>query len=286
MNWLRSLSLPKIGTSRPNKRDVPDHMWVNCPECGHVLFRRDLEDNHHICSQCDHHMRMPIADRFALLLDSKGKNIAMPQVKEDPLAFKDSKRYKDRLKDARSKTDEDDAILSRYGTVNGNGVVMSVMNFAFMGGSMGQAVGEGIVTACEEALKRQCPFVMVASSGGARMQEGMLSLMQMPRSIIAIKNLKQARLPVIMILADPTTGGVSASFAMLGDIAIAEKGAIIGFAGARVIQETIRTPIPEGFQKAESLKDHGMVDMVVSRHDLKEQLGRVLSLLTQKHIAS
>lgn len=282
MNWLTNIIRPKI-RSVVEQKDVPDNLWHKCPSCEGMLFHRDLEANINVCYHCNHHMRIDVTQRLELLFDEGlFKKVALPDVIHDPLKFKDRKKYADRLKDTRSKTKVQDAIMVAKGTIGGKPTVIAAFDFRFMGGSMGAAVGEGIVTGAEEAVKDNAAFIVIPSSGGARMQEGMISLMQMPRTIVATSRVKEAGLPYIVLLADPTTGGVSASFAMTGDIHIAEPGCTIGFAGKRVIQETIREELPEGFQTAEYLLDHGMIDMVVARKDLHVTLSRILDLLFNK----
>ena len=282
MNWLTNYVRPKIqALVRP--KEVPDNLWHKCPGCGHMIFHRDLEKALNVCQHCGHHMRLAVKKRIEMLLDDgKYTRIELPKAVEDPLKFKDQKRYSDRLKDTRSKTGEHDAIIVAHGRMGGINVVMAGFNFDFQGGSMGIAVGEGLVAAAELAVLQDAPLIVVPASGGARMQEGILSLMQMARTTVAVEKVKEKHLPYIVLLTDPTTGGVSASFAMLGDIAIAEPGAVIGFAGARVIESTIREKLPEGFQKAEYLLEHGMIDMVVPRRDLRATMIRVLSLLRNR----
>lgn len=285
MNWLTRTLRPKL-KSLSAPRDVPDNLWVKCPACGQMIYRRDLENNLYVCPHCGHHHRLPVKERLKHLFDDgRYKMIKTPSGAVDPLKFKDTKKYADRLREAREKTQEQDCVLIASGDVGGIPTTIGAFDFAFMGGSMGISAGEAIVKGCEHAVSKKQPFVMVVSSGGARMQEGILSLMQMARTTIGIQELKAAGLPYIVILSDPTTGGVSASFAMLGDIHIAEPGSIIGFAGARVIEQTIREKLPEGFQRAEYLKDHGMVDMVVARKDLPKTLAQTLSLLLRKQAA-
>lgn len=280
MNWLTNVVLPRI-RAVVSKREVPDNLWTKCPSCAQMLFQRDLERNLNVCPSCGHHMRVEAKERLAMLFDSgQFTRIELPKVNADPLKFRDSKRYSDRLKESQAKFGPgSDAILVAHGKIGGNSAVIAAFEFGFMGGSMGMAVGEAIVTAARLAVLQSAALIVVPSSGGARMQEGILSLMQMPRTTIAVDEVKEAGLPYIVLLTDPTTGGVTASFAMLGDLAIAEPGCIIGFAGARVIEETIREKLPEGFQRAEYLHEHGMVDMVVRRHELHDTLGRVLGLL-------
>lgn len=280
MNWLTNFVRPKIQALMHKKNEIPDNLWTKCSACGHMLFHRDLMENLNVCHHCNNHMRLDAKQRLNMLFDNHVFTLVpIPKVIADPLKFKDSKRYTDRLKEYRQKTGNEDAILVAFGHIGGHSAVVAAFNFAFMGGSMGMAVGEGIVTAADLAVRSRCPLVVVPSSGGARMQEGILSLMQMPRSVIAVERVKNAGLPYITLLTDPTTGGVSASFAMLGDVSIAEPGAIIGFAGARVIEETIRQKLPEGFQRAEYLLAHGMIDMVVHRKDLQKEIGKLLGLL-------
>jgi acetyl-CoA carboxylase carboxyl transferase subunit beta len=284
MNWLTNFVRPKI-QALMRKSEVPDNLWDKCDACDHMLFHRDLVENSYVCHYCQHHMRLSIQERLELLFDNKTFiKSTLPQILADPLKFKDTKRYTDRLKDYRQRTGREDAIIVASGKINAQPAVVAVFDFSFMGGSMGMAVGEGILTAADLSIKTRSAFIIVPASGGARMQEGILSLMQMPRTTIAVEKVKEAGLPYIVLLTNPTTGGVSASFAMLGDIAIAEPGAIIGFAGARVIEETIRQKLPENFQRAEYLLDHGIIDMVIHRHKLKETLGRILGMLTPKQI--
>ena len=282
MNWLTNYVRPKLqALVRP--KEIPDNLWHKCPSCGHMIFHRDLDRDLHVCQHCQHHLRLSVAKRLELLFDDgRYQRIELPKTEDDPLKFRDLKRYTDRLKDARVKTSEHDAIVVAHGRMGGTNVVVAAFNFDFQGGSMGVAVGEGVVAAAELAILQDSPLIVVPASGGARMQEGILSLMQMARTTVAVDKVKERRLPYIVLLTDPTTGGVSASFAMLGDIAIAETGAVIGFAGARVIESTIREKLPEGFQKAEYLLDKGMVDMVVHRRDLRATLVRVISLLRHR----
>ncbi|MBI4966887.1 MAG: acetyl-CoA carboxylase carboxyltransferase subunit beta [Rhodospirillales bacterium] len=279
MNWLANLVRPKIQKwVRP--KDVPDHLWNKCPACANMIFHRDLEKNLFVCQHCGHHLKLAIKDRFAMLFDDGlFQKIELPKAPADPLRFRDLKRYGDRLKEAQNRTGEADAIQVAHGKMGGIGVVIAAFDFHFLGGSMGVAVGEGLVAAAELAVLQDAPLIVVPASGGARMQEGILSLMQMARSTVAVGRVKEKGLPYIVLLTDPTTGGVTASFAMLGDIALAEPGAVIGFAGARVIENTIREKLPEGFQRSEYLEEHGMVDMVVHRHELRATLIRLLGLL-------
>lgn len=278
MNWLTNFVRPKIKKATP--KEIADDLWVSCPECGHMLFSKELKKSMYVCTACGHHLRLYIDKRLKQLFDgAKYTEIELPATKDDPLKFKDSKKYSERLKTYRKATGNEDAIKVAKGKVGGITTIIAAMDFSFMGGSMGTAVGEGIVKAAELALAGKNPLIVVTSSGGARMQEGILSLMQMARTTAAINRLKEANVPYVVILTDPTTGGVSASFAMLGDIHIAEHGSLIGFAGPRVIEQTIREKLPNGFQKAEYLKEHGMVDIVVNRADMKETVDRVIKLL-------
>jgi acetyl-CoA carboxylase carboxyl transferase subunit beta len=286
MNWLTNFVRPKI-RALTTKREQPDNLWIKCPNCGAMLFHRDLAQNLHVCPQCGFHMKIDPKDRLQLMFDGgRYQLIELPKVAVDPLKFRDQKRYSDRLKDAQTKTGSNDAIQVAHGEIGGLPAVVAVMDYRFIGGSMGVAVGEGIVAGARLAVLQNASFIAVTSSGGARMQEGMLSLMQMPRTVIAIDQVKEAGLPYIVLLTDPTTGGVSASFAMLGDVHIAEPGAQIGFAGQRVIEETIRETLPDGFQRAEYLLKHGMVDMVVSRLELHDTLARLLTLLQRPNPAA
>ena len=281
MNWLSNFIRPKIRSLVSSKKDVPDNLWQKCPSCDGMLFHRDLKERMNVCNHCGHHLRWAVDERLAALFDNGSyETIDTPRVAVDPLKFKDRKRYIDRLREAREETGRNDAIVVGAGQVEGLGLMVAAFDFDFMGGSMGSAVGEGIVTAAQEAVRRKLPLLVIPSSGGARMQEGALSLMQMPRTIVATRMMKAAKLPYMVLLTDPTTGGVSASFAFVGDVHIAEPGAMIGFAGKRVIQETIREALPEGFQTAEYLLEHGMVDMVVPRDQQKATIARLIGLLT------
>jgi acetyl-CoA carboxylase carboxyl transferase subunit beta len=281
MSWLRNVARPKIKAlfSSPAKREVPDNLWFKCPQCGEMIFHRDLKASQNVCPACQHHMRAEPKMRFDALFDEAPTLIPLPAVPADPLKFRDEKRYVDRMKEARAKTGQHDAFVVAAGMIHGIPAVVAVQNFDFMGGSLGMAAGEALLEASRQAVTRHAALVVFAGSGGARMQEGILSLMQLPRTTIAVERVRDAGLPYIVVLTDPTTGGVTASFAMLGDIHIAEPGALIGFAGPRVIQQTIREQLPDGFQRAEYLLEHGMVDMVVHRHKLRETLARILSLL-------
>ena len=279
MNWLTNFVLPKI-RAVVAKKDVPDNLWHKCPSCEQMLFHRELEANLFVCRNCGHHLRLDAKRRLALLFDEgRYSQIELPKTPLDPLRFRDQKRYSDRLKEAQARNGGGDALVVAHGKIGGTPAVAAVFNFEFMGGSMGIAVGEGLLAAARLAVLQEASLIVVPASGGARMQEGILSLMQLPRTTLAVQEVKAAGLPYIVLLTDPTTGGVSASFAMLGDVTLAEPGAVVGFAGARVIEETIREKLPEGFQRAEYLLDHGMVDLVVRRHDLGETIGRLISLL-------
>ncbi len=282
MNWLTNFVRPKI-RALVRKSDIPENLWEKCPACEQMIFHRDLAPNLYVCQHCGWHMRIAVKARLESLFDDGTyQRIELPKAPVDPLRFRDSKRYVDRLKEAQNKTGEQDALVVAHGEMGGMGVVVAVFDFRFMGGSMGVAVGEGLVAAARLATLQGAPLIVFPASGGARMQEGVLSLMQMARTTIAIDEVKEAGLPYVVVLTNPTTGGVTASFAMLGDITLAEPGAIIGFAGARVIEETIHEKLPEGFQRAEYLYDHGMVDMVVHRRDLRATLIRILDLLQNR----
>ena len=261
------------------KRETAENLWHRCPECDAMVFLKEYEDNLYVCPRCEHHGRIGPERRFEMLLDPGYSMLPAPSVKEDPLKFRDSKRYVDRIKAARHATGAPDALVNARGTIEGRAAVIGVQNFAFMGGSMGMAVGAAFVAGARAAIADRAPYVVVTAAGGARMQEGILSLMQMPRTIVAIAELREAGLPYIVVLSDPTTGGVTASYAMLGDVHVAEPGALIGFAGRRVIESTIREKLPEGFQRAEYLLEHGMVDMVVHRRDLRDRLALLLDYL-------
>jgi acetyl-CoA carboxylase carboxyl transferase subunit beta len=279
MNWLTNYVKPRFQALVSAKKEVPDNLWHKCPSCEAMIFHRELEDHLHVCQHCGFHMRLDPIRRLGMLFDANYQVIELPKVLADPLKFRDQKRYADRLKDAQVKTGRPDAIAVAHGRIGGHSAVVGAFDFGFMGGSMGMAVGEGLLAAAKLAVLQQAPLIVVPSSGGARMQEGILSLMQLPRSIIAVEMVKEAGLPYIVVLTDPTTGGVTASFAMVGDIHLAEPGAVIGFAGARVIESTIRETLPEGFQRSEYLLEHGMVDMVVHRKQLKATLTRIIDLL-------
>lgn len=282
MNWLTDFVRPKI-RALVQKNEVPDNLWHKCPGCERMLFHRELEENNHVCNACGYHLRINARKRIESLMDTGTTSmVPLREVPLDPLEFKDSKKYLDRVKESKTKTGNQDAILVAKGQINGQKAVIAAFDFSFMGGSMGMAVGEALVMAAQIALESKCGLIVIPSSGGARMQEGILSLMQMPRSVIATTMLKENGIPYITLLTDPTTGGVSASFAMLGDVALAEPGCIIGFAGARVIEATVREKLPEGFQRAEYLLDHGMIDGVIPRSQQKEYLAKLLKHLNPK----
>jgi acetyl-CoA carboxylase carboxyl transferase subunit beta len=284
MSWLTEFVRPKIRTLF-SRREVPENLWHQCPACQQMIFHRDLLTNLKVCPHCGHHMRVSATERLGWTFDEGSfTRIELPKPPIDPLRFRDSKRHTDRLKEAREKTHLDDALVVAHGRIEGQQAVVAAMEFEFLGGSMGSAVGDGLVAAARLAVLQDSPFIVFTASGGARMQEGAISLMQMPRTIIATRLVKEAGLPFIVVLTDPTTGGVTASFAMLGDLQIAEPGALIGFAGARVIEQTVREKLPEGFQRAEYLHEHGIVDMVVKRTEMKATLARVISLLRVKEV--
>jgi acetyl-CoA carboxylase carboxyl transferase subunit beta len=280
MNWISNVVRPKIRNIL--RREVPENLWIKCPETGQLVFYKDVESNQFVIPGSNYHMRMSATARLKSMFDNATWfDIAVPDVPIDPLKFRDERRYVDRLKDARSKTGMNDAVKLGYGKLDGFAAVIGVQDFDFMGGSLGMAAGEAVVKGLETAIEKICPFVLFAASGGARMQEGILSLMQMPRTTIAVQRLREARQPYIVVLTNPTTGGVTASYAMLGDVHIAEPGALIGFAGPRVIEQTIREKLPEGFQRAEYLRDHGMVDMVVHRRELRGTIAKLCRILTK-----
>jgi acetyl-CoA carboxylase carboxyl transferase subunit beta len=279
MNWITNYVRPKIN-SMLGRRDIPENLWIKDPETGEMVFHKDLESNQFVIPSSGHHMKISARERLRFFFDDgEYELLENPKVVVDPLKFRDEKRYTDRLREARAKTGLDDAILNAQGTIEGLPVAVTVQDFAFMGGSLGLAAGEAIIHAFETAVDRNRPMILFAASGGARMQEGILSLMQLPRTTVAVDRLKEAGLPYIVVLTNPTTGGVTASYAMLGDVHIAEPGALIGFAGPRVIEQTIREKLPEGFQRAEYLLEHGMVDMVVSRLELRSTIARLLKML-------
>jgi acetyl-CoA carboxylase carboxyl transferase subunit beta len=284
MNWMSNVVPPKIRSFL--RRETPENLWVKCPESGELVFHKDLESNFYVVPGSGYHMRMPVKARFDMLFDDAAyMELPTPDVPLDPLKFRDIKRYTDRLKENRAKTGADDAVRLCAGKLAGMEIVAAIQDFEFLGGSLGMAAGEAIITGMRSAVERRTPFIIFTASGGARMQEGMFSLMQMPRTIVAVQRLRAARLPYIVVLTNPTTGGVTASYAMLGDIQIAEPGAVIGFAGARVIEQTIRERLPEGFQRAEYLEAHGMIDMVVRRHEMRATLARLCGLLTHAPMA-
>ncbi|HVH74547.1 MAG TPA: acetyl-CoA carboxylase, carboxyltransferase subunit beta [Stellaceae bacterium] len=283
MNWLTNYVLPKIRRA-VTKRDVPDNLWTKCPGCEQMLFHRELEANLHVCRNCGYHLRIGAARRLRIMFDDGASTrIELPRTTPDPLKFRDRKRYTERLKEAQAAFGAgSDAVVVAHGRIGGQPAVVAAFEFEFMGGSMGAAAGEAILAAAQLAVLQEAALIVVPASGGARMQEGILSLMQMPRSIIAVDMVKEAGLPYLVLLTDPTTGGVSASFAMVGDLTLAEPGAVIGFAGSRVIEETIREKLPEGFQRAEYLYEHGMIDLIVPRRELHDTLARLLSLLRDR----
>ena len=284
MSWLNRVrkAIPFIA----RKEQTTENLWHKCSGCHQMIFTREWDENLSVCPKCDHHGRIGPKERFAQMFDEGSlKMLATPSVREDPLKFRDSKKYGDRIRAARAATGDQDALLNAYGKIDGLPAIMGVQNFAYMGGSMGIAVGAAFVQGIEEAIKRKCPYIIFTAAGGARMQEGILSLMQMPRATVAIQRLHNAGLPYIVVLTDPTTGGVTASYAMLGDVQIAEPNALIGFAGQRVIENTIREKLPEGFQRAEYLLAHGMIDMVVHRKDMKARVAQVVSYLMPKKAA-
>ena len=280
MNWITNYVRPKIN-SLFSRREVPENLWTKCPECGTMLFHRELASNLNVCTTCEHHMAISPRERFAALFDGGiFTEVKVPEPVVDPLHFRDQKKYTDRIKAAQKASGEKDAMLVAEGEMNRTPIVAAAQDFSFMAGSMGMYVGNAIIAAAERAVKLKRPLILFSASGGARMQEGMLSLMQMPRTTVAVQMLKEAGLPYIVVLTHPTTGGVTASYAMLGDVQIAEPNAQIGFAGARVIEQTIREKLPEGFQRAEYLLDHGMLDRVVSRKAMKDELVTLVRMLT------
>jgi acetyl-CoA carboxylase carboxyl transferase subunit beta len=284
VNWITNYVRPKIN-SMLGRREVPENLWIKCPETGEMVFHRDLEENKWVIPQSGFHMKMPAKARLKDLFDGGiFEAFPQPKVAQDPLKFRDSKKYVDRLRDSRAKTELEDTIVAGLGRVQGVKLVAVVHEFNFIGGSLGMAAGEAIIKAFERAIAEKCPLVIFPASGGARMQEGILSLMQLPRTTVAVNMLKEAGLPYIVVLTNPTTGGVTASYAMLGDIHMAEPGAEIGFAGKRVIEQTLREKLPEGFQTSEYLLEHGMVDMVVKRHDIPSTLAKILKMLTKQPV--
>jgi acetyl-CoA carboxylase carboxyl transferase subunit beta len=278
MNWISEVVRPRIKTLF--KRETPENLWIKCPDTGQMVFHKDVEANHWVIPGSNYHMRMSATQRLKLMFDSgTWLDVPLPAAPVDPLKFRDEKRYIDRLKEARAKTEMQDAFKIGFGRVDELPMTLAVQDFNFMGGSLGMAAGEAFIKGAETAIDKRTPYVLFAASGGARMQEGILSLMQMPRTTVAVRRLRHARLPYLVVLTNPTTGGVTASYAMLGDVHVAEPGALIGFAGPRVIEQTIREKLPEGFQRAEYLKEHGVVDMVVRRHELKTTIARLARLL-------
>jgi acetyl-CoA carboxylase carboxyl transferase subunit beta len=281
MNWISNVVRPKIRNFLA-RRDVPENLWIKCPESGQLVFYKDVEANQFVIPTSNYHMRMGAKARLKTMFDGETWiDVGIPAVPVDPLKFRDERRYVDRLKDARAKTGMNDAIKLGFGKLDGLPVVIGVQDFDFMGGSLGMAAGEAVIKGLETAVERGTPFILFAASGGARMQEGILSLMQMPRTTVAVQRLREAGKPYLVVLTNPTTGGVTASYGMLGDVQIAEPGALIGFAGPRVIEQTIREKLPEGFQKSEYLREHGMVDMVVHRHALRATLSNLCRVLTR-----
>ncbi|GGA57065.1 acetyl-CoA carboxylase, carboxyltransferase subunit beta [Sphingomonas psychrolutea] len=286
MTWLTSVR-NALAYVVPVKKDTPDNLWHKCKGCGQMVFVKELADNLHVCPHCEHHERIGPLLRFDYVFDAGSYTIVpLPKVPDDPLKFRDTKRYADRIKAARLATSEGDALITAIGKIDGRKAVIGVQDFAFMGGSMGLAVGEAFVRGVETAIGAHCPYIIFTAAGGARMQEGILSLMQMPRATVAIAMLHDAGLPYIVVLTDPTTGGVTASYAMLGDVQIAEPGALIGFAGQRVIEQTIREKLPEGFQRAEYLLEHGMIDMVKHRKDMRATLASLIDYLCSAKAAA
>ncbi len=283
MNWITSTLRPRIRQMLGAKRDTPENLWIKCPDTGEMVFHRDLEANDYVIPVSGHHMRMPRVARLKWLFDGGVYEVVpVADVAQDPLKFRDERRYTERLKDARAKTDMEDAVTVATGTLDELPVTAAVQDFEFMGGSLGMAAGEAVIAGFETATKNDTPFILFAASGGARMQEGILSLMQMPRTTVALHAFRETGKPYIVVLTNPTTGGVTASYAMLGDVHVAEPGALIGFAGPRVIEQTIREQLPDGFQRAEYLSEHGMVDMVVDRGELRQTISRLIRLLMHK----
>jgi acetyl-CoA carboxylase carboxyl transferase subunit beta len=282
MNWIDNFVRPKIRSFLSTKRETPENLWVKDPESGEMVFYRDLEANQWVVPNSGYHMKIKPADRLKTFLDDGHYElVSVPPVPVDPLKFRDQKRYPDRLRENRAKTGYDDSVIVATGRLYRRDITVAIQDFDFMGGSLGMAAGQGILTGLETAVERKTPFVLFVSSGGARMQEGVLSLMQMPRTTVGVLRLREAGLPFFVVLTNPTTGGVTASYAMLGDVHIAEPGALIGFAGQRVIEQTIREKLPKGFQRSEYLLEHGMVDMVVHRHNLRSTIGSLASILTK-----
>ncbi|MFN3482517.1 MAG: acetyl-CoA carboxylase, carboxyltransferase subunit beta [Rhabdaerophilum calidifontis] len=285
MNWITNLVRPKIRSLL--RRETPENLWIKCPDTGQMVFQKEVEDNLWVIPGSGHHLRMHARARLDHMFDgAEYEVIRVAEVPADPLRFRDEKRYTDRIKDARAKTGMQDSVLIGAGRLDALPVTIAVQDFAFMGGSLGMAAGEAIITAFLTALERRTPFILFVASGGARMQEGILSLMQLPRTTVAARRLREAGLPYIVVLTNPTTGGVTASYAMLGDVHIAEPGAMIGFAGPRVIEQTIREKLPEGFQRAEYLRDHGMVDMVLPRAEIRPAVSRLCRILMKREAAA
>ena len=283
MNWINNVVRPKIQRVFKKKSETPDNLWRKCPACNEMIFHRDLDAALNVCPHCGHHMKLGTTARLLSLFDAgQYQTVTIAGVPLDPLKFRDQKKYPDRLKEARAKTGREDSVTVAHGPLDGIEIVVAIQDFAFMGGSLGMAAGEAIIKGAEVAIEKKAPFILFAAAGGARMQEGILSLMQMPRTTVAVQMLREAGLPYIVVLTDPTTGGVLASYAMLGDIHIAEPGALIGFSGRRVIEQTIREKLPDNFQLAEFQFDHGMIDMITHRHQMKETLARTIRILTHK----
>ena len=284
MNWIKNFVRPRINSILGAvRREVPENMWIKDPDSGQMVFFKDLETNQFVFPGSNHHHRMPVALRFSTMFDGGAfEKLTAPVVGIDPLKFRAEKKYTDQLRDAKAKSPTDDSVQAGFGKVNDLAMVIAIQDMGFIGGSLGMAAGDAIIAAMRFAVTKRCPFVMFVASGGARMQEGILSLMQLPRTTIAVQELRAAKLPYIVVLTNPTTGGVTASYAMLGDVHLAEPNAIIGFAGQRVIEQTIREKLPQGFQRSEYLKDHGMVDMVIHRHEMKATVSRIARLLTKQ----
>ncbi len=278
MNWITNFVRPKL-QAFVGKKEVPENLWETCSKCSQMILKKELQNNLYVCKHCDYHFRISAKQRLELLFGSNFIIMDTPRIKADPLKFKDNKKYSERLKDAQKKNSANDSVIVASGTLGNIKLVTAIFDFNFLGGSMGMAAGEAIISACQYSKSNNLPLVIFSSSGGARMQEGILSLMQMPRTIIAVNSLSKTNLPFISVLTDPTTGGVSASFAMIGDIIIAEKDATIGFAGSRVIEETIKEKLPQNFQKSEYLIEKGMIDMVVHRKSLNKKISSILEFL-------
>ena len=279
MNWIKETILPKF-KALVNRESTEETLWIKCNSCSQMIFHKEYKENINVCKACGFHGHLSAQERINFLLDANTiEPISIKNISLDPLKFRDKKKYSDRLKEAQNKTKLDDALLVSYGCINKVPIILACFDFAFMAGSMGRYVGEGIIIASNQAINRNCPLVVIPSSGGARMQEGIFSLMQMPRTVIAVNTLKKAKLPYIVLMTNPTTGGVTASFAMLGDIHIAEPGALVGFAGRRVIEETVNETLPKDFQTAEYLKSHGMIDLVLARSEQKNKISSLLNSL-------